>query len=282
VRARIADRLGVAKIIDDDLEPEISVSGSTGAETNANHTRQISVSLSVPSGKPVIVDFHTDDDSAIAGPDYTALNDELTIAPGTGSTTIPLAIVGDLTAEDGSEAIAFYLSDPVNAREGAMSAPVEIKDDDAGAGEIVITEMMIDPTDPTEWFEVTNLADRAVDLSGWTISDELATTCTLSHALISPGGYLVIADSTSSALEGEVVCAGLNLANGGDTVKVMAGVVELDAVAYVSGGVWPNVTDGVSFSLDPDFTTTTSNDSGGNWCSGPAGGTPAGANGSCP
>jgi hypothetical protein len=197
VRARIADGLATAKIVDDDIAPEISITSSTGAETNANHTRQIAVSLSVPSGKPVSVDLHTEDDSAIAGTDYTALTDELVIPPGTASTSIPLTIVGDLAAENASEALALYLSTPVNAREGAMSATVEIKDDDAASGQIVITEMMVDPTDTIEWIEVVNLADRSVDLSGWTISDESTLTCTLSQALIPPGSPLVIADSTT-------------------------------------------------------------------------------------
>jgi chitinase len=276
VRARIADGLGVAKIIDEDLAPEISITSSTGAETNADHTRQIAVSLSVPSGKPVSVDFHTEDDSAIAGTDYTALNDELTIAPGTASTSIPLDIVGDLAGENVSEALALYLSTPVNAREGTMNATVEIQDDDAVVGQIVITEMMVGPTDGIEWIEVVNLANRDVDLSGWTIMDGATVECTLPHSFIPSGGRIVIADSTAFPGDSEVLCAGLVLAAPEDEVTVAAALTTLDTVSYSS--VPPA---DISLSLDMGSTSSTSNDSSATWCSGPTGGTPASVNPPC-
>jgi Spy/CpxP family protein refolding chaperone len=50
----------------------------------------------------------------------------------------------------------------------------------AGAGNLVITEIMIAPQAVShwdgEWFEVTNLTSSSIDLQGWTIASNGTTT----------------------------------------------------------------------------------------------------------
>ncbi|MEH2084533.1 MAG: Calx-beta domain-containing protein [Nostoc sp.] len=96
--AAIADKLGVATIINDDNQPTITISnisvseGNIGTTTNANFT----ISLSNPSSQQITVNYNTSDDTAnAADSDYNSALGTITFNPGETSKTLSIAVVGD-------------------------------------------------------------------------------------------------------------------------------------------------------------------------------------------
>jgi hypothetical protein len=94
----IADGQGVGTIIDD--EPRISISDATVTEGNSGtRTANFTVTLSASSTAPVTVDYASTNGSAMAGSDYQAASDTLTIPAGQTTGTITVLVNGDRSAE---------------------------------------------------------------------------------------------------------------------------------------------------------------------------------------
>ena len=78
-----------------------------------------------------------------------------------------------------------------------------------GEQPIVITEIMFDPELPksernSEWFEIANLGEQAVDLSGWTIIGGDYLTHTISSLVVAPGESAVLAANGDPSVNGGV------------------------------------------------------------------------------
>jgi len=127
----IADGQAVGTILDDDLQPTLSVSNATAPEGNcAPSTAVFDVTLSAPSGRSVGVGYATADGTAVAGQDFTALTGTLGFPP--GATTLPLGIpVIDDFLDEPNETFAVNLSAPVNATLADPQGLGTIVDDDA-------------------------------------------------------------------------------------------------------------------------------------------------------
>ena len=70
-------------------------------EGNAGTTSFVfTVSLSAPSATPVTVQFSTRNGTAQAGSDYIATSGSLTFAPGEGTKSITVQVIGDTQQED--------------------------------------------------------------------------------------------------------------------------------------------------------------------------------------
>lgn len=67
-------------------------------ETNANYTHTFSLQIS-PLEADITLDYHTENESATAGSDYTETKGTLTLAKGTTDINIPLDLIGDDTPE---------------------------------------------------------------------------------------------------------------------------------------------------------------------------------------
>ena len=79
----------------------------------------------------------------------------------------------------------------------------------AGQQPIVITEIMFDPELPksernSEWFEIANLGEQPVDLSGWTIIGGDYLTHTISSLVVAPGESAVLAANGDTSVNGGV------------------------------------------------------------------------------
>lgn len=173
------------------------------------------------------------------------------------------------------------------------------------AGELLITEMLVDPNgtdNPQEWIELHNLHGSDVDLDGLVVTDTVTgNTFTVSGPLVIPdGGYLVLGETGNLLANGGVVldyaygALTLPLFNEGATVVLSFGATTFDTVAYVdapysaAAATWP-LAEGYAMSLVGGALNATDNDDPANWCVGTGTaygtggiGTPGEANTACP
>jgi Calx-beta domain-containing protein len=127
----IADPQGVGTIVNDDLDPTVSVGNASVVEGDIGTTTlSLPVTLSGPSGREVDVDYATSDGTATAGSDYTATSGTLVFAAGDTSKQIAVTVNGDLLVE-GNETFTVTLSAPFNADLGTTVATGTITNDDA-------------------------------------------------------------------------------------------------------------------------------------------------------
>ena len=94
---------------------------------------------------------------------------------------------------------------------------------------VVINEIMFDPKavgdDFGEWLELYNPSSKAVDLSGWTLRDQVSNTHTLDNLSIGAGQYLVLGRYGATDANGNydadyVYGEDFKLSNDGDSVIV--------------------------------------------------------------
>ena len=71
-----------------------------------------------------------------------------------------------------------------------------------GTGPAIINEIMYDPDAGGEWIEIFNRTERHLNLLGWSVVDKAGGRAVLpAHALLSPGGYLVVAQDSVGLVE---------------------------------------------------------------------------------
>ncbi|MSU20156.1 MAG: hypothetical protein EXS30_02025, partial [Pedosphaera sp.] len=113
--ARLTDGLGLGTIIDDDVQPTLTISDVVIAEGNSGRTNAaFVVRLSIASSEPVSVDFKTSDGTASVGADYLAASSRLIFPPGTLTQTVLVDVIGD-TVFEANETFLVTLTSPVNA-----------------------------------------------------------------------------------------------------------------------------------------------------------------------
>ena len=172
----------------------------------------------------------------------------------------------------------------------------------AGAGAIVITEIMKDPSSvgdsSGEWIEIFNTTGQSIDIEGWTLRDDGIDAHVLDNGgagiVIPSGQYRVLGVNANVASNGGIavqyVWSNFFLANGADEVVLVDGSgLEIDRVDYLAGAPWPS-TPGRSLNLKAGVLDATGNDNPLNWCvatstisgTNPDRGTPNVANTTCP
>lgn len=120
--ADIDDGQGTGTIIDDDVEPTVSIDHVTVTEGDDGDTPAVfTVSLSEASGKPVTVDFATADGVAVDTSDYTSVSGTVAFEPGETSKTVTVQVTGD-TLDEFDESFGVLLSNPFNADLGIPSS----------------------------------------------------------------------------------------------------------------------------------------------------------------
>jgi hypothetical protein len=117
------------EIVDNDGVPTVQFGAANFNINEGDGNAMIEVTLSNPSSEPVTVTYASSDGTAVAGLDYTAVNDTLTFSPGHVSETFAVPILQDDLYES-DETVNLALSSPVNAGLGApVEAVLTIKDD---------------------------------------------------------------------------------------------------------------------------------------------------------
>lgn len=109
---------------------EISVEDISLEEGNeGNKDFTFTVAITEASTEIITVDFATEDNTAIAGEDYTATNGTLEFAPGETEKTITVQVAGD-TQVEGDENFSLKLSNASNATISEATATGVIQNDD--------------------------------------------------------------------------------------------------------------------------------------------------------
>ncbi len=155
-----------------------------------------------------------------------------------------------------------------------------VRAEDLLPGELVITELMINPNDADcspesegEYIEIFNPGLQPVDLRGLTIRDHADTSSEVEFmTLVGPGEYVLGVNSplanfcyADSAVEADFDFYP-DLNNTGDSVSLAFGQTVVDAVDFFA---WQNLPAGASLSLKSGFVSSSANDSESAWCSAP-------------
>ncbi|MBN2493892.1 MAG: lamin tail domain-containing protein [Deltaproteobacteria bacterium] len=143
----------------------------------------------------------------------------------------------------------------------------------ASAGEVVISEIMVNPgcvTDSAgEYVEIRNAADRDLVLRGWLLGDRDTDAHVLRDLVLPLGGYAVICRHAQMDENGGVACdaeASMVLANARDELRLLdPDDVLIDEVAYDTAAGFPDLS-GAAMVLTHGADAT-ANDEGASWCS---------------
>lgn len=117
-------------IIDDDVEPTITIAHNQIAEGDSGNTPlHFLVSLSNPSYQTITIEYQTAPDTATAGVDYVTASGTVTFQPGQISQPVTINVMGDTDFET-DETFFVDLSNPSNATIEAGRAIGTILNDD--------------------------------------------------------------------------------------------------------------------------------------------------------
>ena len=174
--ATVATGLGTATvtITDDEGIPQISIAGATVSE--AAGTVTLTVQQTLQSDDNVTVSYATANGTAIAGSDFTAVSDNVTIIAGQTSATFDVTITND-TIDEHNENFTVQLSNPVNAAIGTGTATVQITDEDLPPI-VSIADNTSSETDGSMTFTVSldNASEKDLSLTYSTMSSGTAET----------------------------------------------------------------------------------------------------------
>lgn len=186
-----------------------------------------------------------------------------------GEHTITL-VATDADLEQGSDTIQISVGVPEDV---VITDPV-----DAEEGDLVFTEMMVNPEAVEdhlgEWVELYNTSDYPIDITGYSFRDDDIDEWIMDGVIIPPKSYTVLCADMSPSRNGGIPCdgwflrdwegEGLALANGPDELVLSRpDGVEIDWLHYDGSWFTPTYATGV----DPDFLEFGANDDGANWCS---------------
>ena len=127
VGASIAGAIGVVTIVDNDSAPYFFVGSPSVTEGAAAN---IVVSLSGPSGKNVMFNYSTLDNTGLAGLDYMSETNSGVISAGSLTTLIPVTTYDDLIFE-GTEVFQVTVTSITNAMESSAFSVVTLMDDES-------------------------------------------------------------------------------------------------------------------------------------------------------
>lgn len=147
-----------------------------------------------------------------------------------------------------------------------------------GFGQIVITEIMYDPSAVNdsvgEWFEIYNTTDTAVDINGWTIEEADGSPSHIidsGGALNVPGNsYVVLARNDDASANGGVTAVyeygSWALSNSADSIVLKNGETVVDTVEYDETPFPIAVGASIALAGAEENLDTVDNNAAANWC----------------
>lgn len=139
------------------------------------------------------------------------------------------------------------------------------------AGDLLLTELMIAPTDcaeaQAEYIEIHNLAGAEVDLFGLELTDRDGSFTLEQHIVLGVDSWTLATRAASTGqrcygLQSRFSYEGIELGNEGDELGLYAGDLALDVVSWSAAHVAP----GAAWSLDVDILDAVQNDDRASWC----------------
>lgn len=171
---------------------------------------------------------------------------------------------GTLDAAVGDDA-TFDASVPDAAVESDRSQPLVER-----AGDLVISELMIDPKGLTdaegEWIELYNATDAMLELRDCQLDDGDDSLHEIPAVLVEPGAYFTIAREAEPGFHADLVVP-LSLTNSADSVAVLCQGHEIDRVSYDEAADFA-IKAGASLALDSEQLDAQANDAASAWCEG--------------
>jgi Calx-beta domain len=131
IQMTIADASGVGTIVNDDLQPTVTVNGRSIREGNTGQrSLQFTVTLSSASASSVVVNLATANGTAVASglADYRALTSTVTFSPGQTSRTVSVVVFGDRRVET-DETFQLVIQSVTGAASGAAGTGTITNDD---------------------------------------------------------------------------------------------------------------------------------------------------------
>ncbi len=124
-----------------------------------------------------------------------------------------------------------------------------IKIDDATEFDVLITEIMSDPTEPAglpevEWFEIFNRSNKTIDLSKLRFADATSAPVALPNQLIQPGEYVVL---TSNANVASLLGATTGTVLG---IPISTSMLNNESDVLTISDLSGNIVDRVAYTLD--------------------------------
>ncbi|HWS99468.1 MAG TPA: Calx-beta domain-containing protein [Pyrinomonadaceae bacterium] len=219
-------------IVDNEAPPKLAVNSVAAAEGNSGSLSAVfTVRLSAASGKPVTVQYHTVNATAVAPDDYTTVPPTtLTFSPGETSKTVAVTVKGDLIDEL-DETFKLVLSNPTNATVLTGAGVCTITDNDAASisiNNVSLTEPDSGTASMAFTVKLSVASSRAVSVKYQTAN----------NTAIAPGDYTALALTTLSFSPG-VTSRTITVQIKGDPVK------ELNETLFVnlSGAVNATISD---------------------------------------
>src|SRR5438445_2217153 len=192
--AFIADNQGIGTIINDDLQPSITINDVSVVEGNSGTASAIfTVSLSNPSSQSITVNYATADGTAtLAYNDYQSASGTLTFAPGQTTQTITVLVNGDTKFEP-NETFQVNLSAASNASIADNQGIGTIANDDSqptiSINDVTVTEGDALTTDAVFTVSLSNPSSQTITVNYATAngtatagSDYVAESGTLTFA----------------------------------------------------------------------------------------------------
>ena len=146
--AILARAIGTATITDNDVGPDVSVADATVAEgTLVGPNLQFTISLSVPAGKDVTVEYATADGTAVGSAtpderDFTPVAGDVVFTTGETEKTVTVFVAHDGLAE-GAETVRLDLTgvpEGIGIAQGAATGT--INDDDGPPDELAVNDII--------------------------------------------------------------------------------------------------------------------------------------------
>ena len=168
----VGDGEATGTIEDDDAAPTMSIADASGPESAGSLV--FDVTLSAPSGLPIMADYATADGTAMAGEDYAATMGTLNIEPGGTSATVEVPIMDDDYYESAEETFHVHLSGAMYATLDDGSAVGTITNED-DPPTLAIGDSGATESDGQMTFTITKSGNTRLDATvDWATSDGTA------------------------------------------------------------------------------------------------------------
>ncbi len=238
---------------------------TTTCDATTNGTDTYTTTIDYTGGGSSIYTIDTASNGTIAG------DDPSTVATGT------ISISGITEGVDFTTTVTGDTANSSCNITRNITSPVCVVSTCANAGDIIITEIMQNPSavgdSYGEYFEVYNTTTAAIDMQGWQVVDLTSTSegFTIASSVVVPAlGYAVFVGNGDISLNGGVTAdyaydgTSTYLGNSSDELSIQCSGNVIDEVLWDNGTTFPDPT-GISMELSTNAFTATDNDLGSNW-----------------